>query len=195
MMWTILALLAAQQGAVIPPPPVVVINRDEVYSDTKRNVAVRFAEVPMDMVLFSSELPAGWSFEISIDGNQDGKWGMGPGNPDVSVTTSPDRKYGQDSRNGVFCSQYVFSSFENDPTSIYMSSECGGLKSNGRVIMTGLDANMRSRIMFAIPADEIFGASQSAHVQVCVWDTVRWNCQHRLPALLDLKRAMKAQPR
>ena len=194
-MWTLLALLASLQGSISSPSPVVTIEGEEVYSDTQQGISIRFAETPLGTVNFSSRLPAGWSYEIGVDGDQDGKWGMGPGNPDVSVNTSQDRKYGQASKNGAFCSQYVFSSFHNDPTSIYMSSECGELKSNGRVIMTGFDRSERSHIVLDIPADEFFGDSQSARIQACVWDTARWTCQHRLPDLLELKRTIQEQSR
>lgn len=187
-MWTLLALLAVQ-GSVAPPPlPVVSIKGQPIYLDPSHNVSVEFFELPNGVSIFTSRLPAGWTFSVSIDGNQDGVWGSGTGMPSNSVTTSTDRKFGQDSRNGVFCSQYVFTSVQGDPSQINVSSECGELPSNGQVVMSGFDSNMRAKVSYEIPSVEVFATEQTARVEVCVWDSARRTCQHTLPNLLELKR-------
>jgi len=194
-MWTLVAMLLAQQSAATPPPPIVSIKGTEIYSDTERNVSVRFAETPFDTVLIGSRLPAGWTFGVDVDGDHNGVWGIGPEGLKAAPETSPDHSFGQDQRNGVFCSQYVFTSFPKDPNRIYAESECGGLPSNGRVMMTGFDKEMQATIMYEIPAAEFFDAAGSVRLQVCVWDTARWTCQHRMPDLLELKRTMNARRR
>lgn len=194
-MWTLLALLVAQHAAASPPPPAVAIQGTEIYSDKQREISVTLAETPLNTVVITSRLPAGWTFGIDVDGDQNEVWGAGPEKPGISRDRTTDRSFGQDSRNGVFCSQYVFSTFAKDPSEIYAKSECGAMESRGRVIMTGFDSNMHATITLEIPTDEFFGAAQSAHIQTCVWGTLRWNCQHRLPDLQDLKRSSSAQPR
>ncbi|MDB5693114.1 MAG: hypothetical protein JWO81_2177 [Alphaproteobacteria bacterium] len=148
-----------------------------IVADASREVAIRYDFTPTG-VEFSGHLPAGWSFSVEIDGDQDGRWGMGPetGAPHVQIT--PDRSFGQDSRNGVFCSQYIFSSYPQDPSDVYASSECGGLPSKGVVEMTGFDAGMRATIRLKIPYEEVFGNRPDAHLTVCIWDTHRRNCQY-----------------
>ncbi len=199
-MWPLIALLAVQApNAPAPGLPVVSIQGQPVYADQSHNISVEYFELPQGVSVFTSRLPAGWSFGVTVDGNQDGVWGSGSGMPPNSMMTSPDRKFGQDSRNGVFCSQYVFTSVEGDPAQIYSSSECGELPSNSRVIMSGFDSSMRATLTYEIPSVEFFGPAQTARIQVCVWDTARWTCQHKLPNLLELKRlpaaTAKAQAR
>jgi hypothetical protein len=191
-MWTLLALLAVQGSAPPPPLPVVSTKGQQIYFDPSHNISVEFFELPNGISIFTSRMPAGWTFGVSIDGNQDGVWGSGTGTPSESVATPTDRKFGQDSRNGVFCSQYVFTSVQGDPSQIYASSECGDLPSTGQVIMSGFDSNMRAKISYEIPSLEVFGTKQTAHVEVCVWDTARWACQHMLPNLLALERVPAA---
>ncbi|MCL6697935.1 hypothetical protein LZ496_03940 [Sphingomonas sp. NSE70-1] len=193
MMWALLVMLAGQQAtATYVSPPVVSIEpsirREPIYADPADDVAVHFVATPFGTVAFTSHLPVGWTFRVNIDGNQDGAWGSGHGMPDNSVQTSPDRTFAQDARNGVFCSQYVFTTFEKDPTSIQVSSECGDLKSNGRVSMSGVDGKGRATITLELPSEEVFGTAQTVRIQTCVWNTERWSCQHRLPELLELKR-------
>lgn len=188
-MWTILALIAAQGAtAATARAPVASIAGQRVYADPQHNIVVEFVQSPEGITVFTGRMPAGWTFDISVDGNQDGAWGVGKGIPSRSITISPDRKFGQASRTGVFCSQYVFTSVEGDPTQIYSSSGCGELPSDGQVIMSGFDSAMRAKLTYQIPAPELFGTAATVRVQACVWDTVRWSCQHSMPTLLELKR-------
>lgn len=184
-----LFLVAAAQASGATPPPVVSVKGTPVYVDEAHDILVNFVELPTGNVYFASQLPAGWAFDVSIDGDQNGSWGFGPGKVPPPVKTSPDRTFGQDSRNGVFCSQYVFTSAESDPKQIYSSSECGELKSNGHVNMSGFDGNMRAVVSYEIPSNEFFGSAATARIQVCVWEGTRRTCQHMLPNLLELKRA------
>ncbi len=192
-MWEFLPPLLAQLTIVTSAaPPVVSLGSIVVYADSGRKVKVEFTQTPLGTVLLSSRLPAGWTFAVAIDGDRNGIWGQGA-KVDPSLEASPDRAFGQDSRNGAFCSQYIFSSSELDPREIATKSECGGLASRGGVAMTGYDSEMRTSIVLEIPADEFFGDSSSARVQTCVWDTAKWTCQHRLPALQVLNRTAAAR--
>lgn len=190
-MLALLVMIAAGQVAPSASGPLSIqstLNRETIYLDESRGIRVQFGETPSGTVAFTAHLPAGWTFGIDVDGNQDSIWGLGIGMPDAKMETSEDRSFGQDAKNGVFCSQFVFTAFEKDPAEIYSKSECGGLKSSGRVTMSGFDSKMRATITYELPPEEIFGARQTARIQACVWDTVRWNCQHRLPNLLELRR-------
>lgn len=159
-----------------------------IYEEQSRNVAISYRENAAGSLLFESTLPAGWTFQIRVDGNKDGKWGYGPGMPDPKRRTSPDRTFGQDSRNGVFCSQYIFTTVETDPSQVQFSSQCGDLPSKGKAILGGFNADGRVTIALELPPDEIFDSESMAHVQACVWDTVRWHCQQSLSRLQVLTR-------
>jgi hypothetical protein len=173
MIWMI-AALAASSGQAI-------------YEDRAQDVIVRFAQSPEGEAQFSAYLPAGWTFKVQVDGNQDGNWGVGSG-PPRSMAATADRTYGQDNRGGIYCSQYIYTAQPNDPTETYASSECGELLSKGHVELSGLDAKTRATITIKLPANELFGALPSAKVRVCVWDTARWSCQHSLANPLILSR-------
>lgn len=183
-----IALVAALPLLTASVAPGAIASR-VVFEDHSADVAVSFGLSAENWAVFESTLPAGWTFKISVDGNKDGAWGYGRGLPDPARRSSSDRSFGQHSRNGIFCSQYIFTTDESDPSQIQTSSQCGDLRSKGRVILSGFDADGRATIKFEIPADEIFGADQAARIQLCVWDTARWLCQHQLPDLLTLDRA------
>ena len=191
-MWTLIALFAAQSGTPPHAPQPVVSPGPEggrsLYVDRTRGILVTYIEATDGKITFNSHLPKGWSFSINVDANQDGVWGSGHGMPPPSVQTSADLSFGQDASNGVFCSQYIFTSFAKNQSETEVKSDCGGAPSGGRVIMSGFDANMRASVTFEVPAAEIFGTRSSAHVQVCVWDTVRWHCPARFPKLTVLTR-------
>jgi len=151
-----------------------------IYEDGQREIAVRFAFVS-GAVEFSADLPAGWTFSVQIDGDQNGIWGNGPEVAGrMSGDTSGDRAFGQDSRNGVFCAQYILTTRPGRPEDIYASTECNGYPSHGRVEMTQLDARLRATITYRIPSAEIFGTRGDAHLRVCVFDGQRSTCQHSL---------------
>jgi hypothetical protein len=172
MLAAALALAASPIGAAVPAPA----DPHVIFNDAARQASVRYDFTPAD-VIFSANLPAGWSFSVDIDGDQNGQWGAGPESNAIDVRPTPDRAFGQDSRNGVFCSQYILSSDPQEPDDVYSSSECGMLPSKGVVEMTGFDAQMHATIRFKIPYDEIFGSRRDAHLRVCIWDTHRRTCQ------------------
>ncbi|HEU0100649.1 MAG TPA: hypothetical protein VFQ67_17960 [Allosphingosinicella sp.] len=148
-----------------------------LFEDATRGVSVRY-EVAGGRVDFSAELPAGWTFSVLIDGDQDGKWGNGAGIGAAETPTSEDRTFGQDARGGVFCAQYILASRPEDPSQVLASSDCDAYPSRGWVEMGQLDRRGRARITYRIPSAEIFGSLASAHLQLCVWDSKRWSCRH-----------------
>lgn len=186
--WLLFGLLLAHQnapvgGATAAPPPDL-----EIYSDPSLGISVRLAQTQDRRVVINSRLPAGWSFSVDIDGDQDGMWGTGSGFPDEATKTSADRSFGQHAKTGLLCSQYIFSHHPQHPSETYVSSRCGELPSKGRAILTGYGADKRATLSFDLPADELFGDSDTARIRVCVWDTKNWNCQQRRPNLLELRR-------
>ena len=148
-----------------------------LFKDDQQGYEVKYAFTP-SAVEFSSNLPAGWSFMVKVDGNQDGAWGDGPKGLKFTRRTTVDRAFGQDSRNGIFCSQYIYSSFEDDPSRVFASSECGVMPSKGYVAMSGLDKSTRATITLHIPAAEVFGKFKEARLQICVWDTKQVVCHY-----------------
>ncbi|HYJ82490.1 MAG TPA: hypothetical protein VEW26_06570 [Allosphingosinicella sp.] len=148
-----------------------------MFQDAGRDVSVRY-EITGGRVDFSADLPAGWTFSVLVDGDQNGKWGNGAGISAADVPTSEDRTFAQDSRGGVFCAQYILASLPEDPSKILASSECDAYPSRGWVEMTQLDRRARARITYRIPSPEVFGSRPAAYLQVCVWDSKRWSCQH-----------------
>ena len=162
-----LAAAAAQ-----PAPPTGI-----VFKDKSRDVEVRYAVRP-DSVDFSAYMPAGWAISVGIDGDQNGQWGNGAGRKAGETDTSPDRKYGQDVRGGAFCAQYILASIEGDPSEVYMSSDCDGYPSKGRVEISQIDSRGRATVTLHIPSGEVFGPWPDAHLQVCLWDSHTSVCQH-----------------
>jgi len=164
-----------------------------LFEDRQRGIEVRYAFTP-GTVEFSANLPAGWSFSVEIDGDQNGAWGNGQEGTRLSGETSGDRAFGQDSRNGVLCAQYVLTSVPGRPDDIYASTECNGYPSHGRVEMTQLDARLRATITYRIPLAEVFGAGPDAHLRVCVWDGQRRTCQHSLASPFVLQNPDMRRP-
>jgi hypothetical protein len=169
-------LALAALPAWIVAPGAASANDRTIFSDPARSVSVLYDFTPLG-VEFSARLRVGWSFSVSVDGNQDGKWGHGPFSSTPDLTPTPDRRFGQDSRNGVFCSQYVLASLPGDPDQIALSTECNGALSRGSVLMSGFDARMWATITLRIPSDELFGSYPNAHLQICVWDTRQETCE------------------
>jgi hypothetical protein len=147
-----------------------------IYKDAGRNIEIRYVAGGSEAA-FSAWLPAGWTFGINIDGDQDGRWGEGPERPDIAIHATGDRAFGQDARNGIFCPQYILSAEPQDPTEVYSKTECGGLPSKGHVEIGSLDAQTRATITYRIPLSELFGDRAEAHLQVCLWDGKSWGCQ------------------
>lgn len=144
--------------------PQRVIFRDQ-------GVEIAYRTTPTD-VEFSSHLPAGWSFSVNVDGDADGRWGTEVGRAGKS-DQSNDRSFGQDSRNGIFCAQYVLTADEKDPSRHYMSSDCNGYPSGGRVEIGQMDKANSAIVTLKIPYSDLFGTRRDAHLQLCVWDTRR----------------------
>lgn len=184
--------LAAAFLAALPTPASAQPG-GTLFADRQRDVEVRYAFTPGN-VEFSAYLPAGWDFSVQIDGDQNGIWGNGPEGASPRSATSGDRVFGQDSRNGVFCAQYVLTTAPGRPEDIYASTECNGFPSQGRVEMTQLDARLRATIIYRIPSAEVFGTRANAHLRVCVWDGQRRTCQHSLASPFVLQRPNMGRP-
>jgi hypothetical protein len=178
----IAALAASPLGAQNAAAPDHVM-----FDDAARDVRIRYDFTPAG-VEFSAHLPAGWSFGVAVDGDQDGRWGDGPENDRVRTHRTADRNFGQDSRNGIFCSQYILTFMQQDPSQISSSSECGGYPSHGSVGISGFDSQMRATITLRIPAQEIFGERADAHLQICLWDTHQLTCRYTPAAPFVLRR-------
>jgi hypothetical protein len=149
-----------------------------LLDDSARGVRIGYRRSGERME-FSGDMPAGWTFSVRIDGDRDGRWGYGPEREGIArETSSPDRSYGQDSRGGVFCAQYILTSSPDDPAQVYASSDCDGYPSQGHVEMTQLDRRGWARITYSLPAAELLGGRSDVHLQICLWDSNRWTCAH-----------------
>jgi hypothetical protein len=177
----LLPALSAQAWAFQAAP-----SGGTLFEDRERGIEVRYALTPAN-VEFSADLPAGWTFAVQIDGDRNGIWGNGPGRGTPTSFTSGDLVFGQDSRNGVFCAQYVLTAAPENPAEIYATSECNGYPSHGRVEMTQLDRRLRATITYRIPSAEVFGTQAEARLRVCVWDGRQWACQHSLASPFVLR--------
>ena len=164
------------------------VSSQPVYSDPERGVTIDFDQPGPGEVTFSARLPAGWSFVVRVDGDQNGKWGVGAGNP-TSMKPTSDVTFGQDGRSGVFCSQSIYTARPEDPDQPYASSDCGEFPSKGDVELGGPDVEGKATITIRLPAEELFGSRSTAWVQACVWDTKRMACQHKLATPLVLTRS------
>jgi hypothetical protein len=171
------------------------VNSDDgqtLYWDPSRDIQVRYEFTPAG-VEFSADLPAGWSFTVSIDGDRNGAWGNGPGFEAAARGPTADRKFGQDAGDRTLCAQSILSSIPNQPDQVFVSTRCGGYPSRGRAETGQPDARGRTRIRLIIPAREVFDDHPDAHLQVCVWDTRRASCQHTPTEPFVLRRPA-AQP-
>lgn len=157
-----------------------------VFHDRERETEVRYAFTP-GHVEFSANLPAGWTFSVAIDGDRNGAWGNGPQTGRSTGATSGDRSFGQDSRNGVFCAQYILTTTPGNPEQIHASTDCNGYPSQGRVEMTQLDPRLRATITYRIPSAEVFGTHGDARLRVCVFDGRQSVCYHSLANLFVLR--------
>lgn len=162
-------------------------TQQAIYEDRAQEVTVNFTQMSAADVQFSAHLPAGWSFKVQLDGDQDGRWGVGSG-PPTSFKPTADRNFGQDARGGIYCPQYILTASVEDPSLTYASSECGRLPSKGHVELSSLDDQSRATITIKLPADELFGTFKTAKIQVCVWDTKQMTCQYNVTDPLTLTR-------
>ncbi|MDB5676853.1 MAG: hypothetical protein JWM65_3835 [Sphingomonas bacterium] len=158
------ATSAAQQGPQI------------LLHDPVREVDIRYDMAGPDVV-FSAELPVGWSFTVAIDGDRNGVWGNGAGMGAAEHGTTADRKYGRD-QDGSFCAQTILASFPNDPNQILVSTDCDGLPSKGHLEWGQRNARQRATMTLKVPASEIFGKNADAHLQICLWDTKAETCSY-----------------
>jgi hypothetical protein len=154
MFLALLLLQAAVKAQTASPP------KQTIFEDQGRQVSVHFSGAASAMVEFSSEIPAGWSFTVNVDGDQDGRWGSGHGIPPASVMSSPDYAFGQHGRTGKLCPQYVFTSFESDPSQAQVMSKCGELPSKGQVAIEEAKASGRVAISYILPVSEVSGIDQ-----------------------------------
>ncbi|AQR73721.1 hypothetical protein [Sphingomonas sp. LM7] len=167
-------------------PPIVYIpsNGQTIVRDGSIEIRYRFGK---DSIQFSSELPAGWSFSVAVDGDQNGVWGYGPRQSSDELQ-SPDFKIGQDTRGSVFCGQYIFTAMQSDPNKIYSSSDCDAFVMGGFVKLGQLKADGNAELTYEVPMQTMFGQRDSARLQICVWDTKRENCYFPMPNLFVIKR-------
>jgi hypothetical protein len=149
-----------------------------IFRDAGRKIEVTY-DFTAEGIEFSARLLAGWSFEVNIDGDQNGVWGAGPLAGIPSATESPDRSFGRDV-NGSFCAQYIQSSFPQDPGQIRVKSDCDGYPSKGSVEIGQMDGQRRATYTLKVPLADIFGSQADAHLQVCLWDMERLSCQFTL---------------
>jgi hypothetical protein len=170
----LMAAVSAQASSFQAAP-----SGGKLFEDRQREIEVRYALTPGN-VEFSAHLPAGWTFTVEIDGDQNGTWGNGPDTGALTSHASGDRAFGQDSRNGVFCAQYILTTTPGNPAEVYATSECNGYPSHGRVEMTQLDDRLRATITYKIPSAEVFEMHGDARLRVCVWDGRQRTCQHSL---------------
>lgn len=159
--------------------------------DPARDVDIRYDMVGPDVV-FSAELPVGWSFTVAIDGDRNNIWGNGAGMEVANRGVTTDHKYGRD-QDGSFCAQSILSSFLNDPSQVLVSTDCDGYPSKGRLEWGQRNARKRAVMTLRIPASEIFGKYPDAHLQICLWDTKTEDCQFS-PAAPYVLRAAATKP-
>jgi hypothetical protein len=149
-----------------------------LLDDAARGVTISYRRAG-ERIELSGDMPAGWTFSVGVDGDRDGRWGYGAEREDLHrKTSSPDWSYGQDSRGGVFCAQYILTSNPADPAQVYASTDCDGYPSQGHVEMTQLDKRGWARITYSLPAAELFGGRADVHLQICLWDSKRLACAH-----------------
>jgi hypothetical protein len=149
-----------------------------LYVDASRDIAVGYS-FEGDMVVFSGDLPANSTFYVRLDGDQDGQWGDGPKLPqDVRSHATRDWQISYDFRDASFCTQYILASRKGDPSQVLASAVCGSFVSNGQADVQTSRYAGRILIRYRVPTRELFGILPDAHLQVCVWDGQRTDCQH-----------------
>lgn len=167
-----LALLLSPEGVGLEKP-----HPDPriAYSDPARDIVIRY-DVTATGIEFSGKLPAQWTFHISVDGDANGQWGMGPSRTfHVEKTADWTFAMGAD---GGYCPQYIFTANPDDTALVYASSECSRRPSRAQLRVSRPPEGQRRTIIYAIPDEELFGTRPDAHVQICVWDTQQTFCEH-----------------
>lgn len=159
-----------------------------VYEDRAQTVVVNYTQLSASDVIFSSHMPVGWSFNVQLDGNQDGRWGVGNGHPKSDAPTA-DRSFGLHADGKTYCFQHILTALPEDPGLVFASSRCGRHPSLGTVDFGEVDDKSRTTITIKLPADELFGSFETARIRVCVWDTKQITCQYTLADPLVLTRS------
>lgn len=157
----------------------VISTQQPVYEDRAQAVVVNFTQVSASEVQFTSQMPAGWSFNVQLDGNQDGRWGDGNGEPKSDAPTA-DRSFGLHADGKTYCFQHILTALPEDPSRIFASSRCNRYRSEGSVEFGSLDDQSRKTITIKLPAEELFGTFPTARIRICVWDTKQMTCQYTL---------------
>ena len=150
-----------------------------IYEDRAQDVAVSFTQISPAEVHFSSNLPEGWSFVVRLDGDQNGRWGDGRGIPKSDNPTA-DRSFGLDGDGKSYCFQHILTASVENPEEVEASTECGRHPSKGGIDFGRRDDRSRRTMTLKLPADELFGISQTARIRICVWDTKKMTCQYTL---------------
>ena len=163
------AALAAALGGQAAPA-----DHNVILADAAQGVSIRYDFVSAN-VRFSAQLPADWWFHVAVDGDQDGRWGDGPDVGRTATHPTHDFKYARNS-DGSLCAQYVLTSVPDHPEIIYASSFCDALPSRGSAEASPVDAQNRRTVVLTIPAQELFGDRQDAHLQVCFGHAGRVTC-------------------
>lgn len=148
-------------------------------------VDVRYAVADSE-VIFSAHLPADWTYQINLDGDQNGVWGDGPDSPRIENHPTADLTFARSSKE--YCPVYVLSSHTEHPDFIKRSSNCGQVKSAGSIEITPPDHQNRMTLKIKVPTDELFGSHHEAHLQVCLWDGNMWTCRYSPTKPFILKR-------
>jgi hypothetical protein len=147
-----------------------VIRPTIIVSD--RHFALGYTQ-DVDSVTFYAKMPTAWSAEVDVDGNQDGKWGYGPNDPSISLQPTDDFSYGDDgpNYNYALCTEYIWSGQPNGQAAPYQFSHCGVFKSGATVAHSAPDSSGYVTLEIRVPAKELFGSNQTAHISIQVWDT------------------------
>ena len=159
-----------------------------LYEDRAQAVVVNYTQLSSTNVSFSSHMPRGWSFQVQLDGDQNGRWGVGSGLPKSDAPTA-DRTFGLHADGKTYCFQHILTAMPEDPNLVLASTQCGRHPSRGDVAFGPIDEQDRRSITINLPTAELFGTFQTARIRVCVWDTKQIVCQYTLADPLVLTRS------
>lgn len=169
MITMLLSALASQAAGVQPAA-------QSIYEDSSSGITINYLPgKESELAEFTSTVPPGWGFLIRVDGDQDGAWGIGTGL--TSARTSSDKQFAQ-TQFGIFGPQHILTAAADNPARTQSATPCGELVTSGHVELSAPTPSGWVEIKYKIPPKEIFGDRVVAHVQACLWDTMRWSCQH-----------------
>jgi len=125
---------------------------------------------------FNAAMPATWSVRVLVDGDEDGKWGVGPLTlqqlSQMSGKPSSDFDFGM-GPDGSICSQYIYTADINDPDAIEATSVCQKRPSAATAVRTGPEENNFVNVIYRIPSQELFQGKSHAHIAFEVWTGAR----------------------